>query len=147
MVVKPVPGQTDDTYIALNRWAGENFIVPSDAANVTGGMEYMRCMLSKANAQYFAREVSAIMPVVGGTEGVELSAALSSAISALDGAGDMAFNTRYRSWYSDLSTEVSNNMGELMTGRISAEEFCETVQGIADDVKADDDIPKYSREA
>jgi N-acetylglucosamine transport system substrate-binding protein len=85
------------------------------------------------------------MPVFGGTEGVELSAALVSANEAVAAAGEDVFDRKYSTWHTDLSNGARDAMGELMTGRISAEEFCATVQGIADDVKADDDIPKYTR--
>jgi N-acetylglucosamine transport system substrate-binding protein len=144
MVVKQVPGPTEDTYPVLLAWPGEPYIVPKNAANVVGGMEYMRCMLSKHNAQYFAKNVSAVMPVFGGTEGVELSAALVSANEAVAVAGDAVFNDFYRTWYSPLNVDGADVVGELMTGRIGPEEFCETMQGIADDVKSDDDIPKYT---
>ncbi|MEZ4622744.1 MAG: hypothetical protein R2867_45600 [Caldilineaceae bacterium] len=32
MVVKPVPGRTEDVYDSIGAWAGENFFVPSQAA-------------------------------------------------------------------------------------------------------------------
>jgi uncharacterized protein (UPF0147 family) len=38
-----------------------------------------------------------------------------------------------------------DNMGELLTNRITPEEFVANVQAIADEVKADEDIPKYTR--
>ena len=145
MVVKPVPGKTEDDYAALLASAGEPYIVPINAANVVGGMEFMRCLLSKASAQFFAQEVGVIMPVNGGTDGVELSAALISANDAVAGAGEDVFDRKYSTWYTDLANGVRDAMGELMTGRISAEEFCETAQGYADDIKADDDVPKYTR--
>ena len=145
MVVKPVPGPTADTFNAVLASAGEPYIVPADAANVAGGMEFMRFMLSKANAQYFAQEVSAIMPVMGGSEGIEVSAALTSALNAVEAAGDQAFDRRYPGWYADLSQAVENGLGELMTGRMGPDQFCETVQAAADAVKADPDIPKYTR--
>ncbi len=147
MVVKPVPGQDADVYSALLAWPGEPYIVPVNGANVVGGMEFMRCMLSKANAQFFAKEISAIMPVFGGSDGVELSPALVSALDAVEAAGDEVFDRRYPGWYSDINTAARDNMGELMTGRISPEEFCENMQEVADEVKDDDDIPKYTREA
>jgi N-acetylglucosamine transport system substrate-binding protein len=146
MVVKPVPGPTADDFNALLAWPGEPYIVPKNAANVVGGMEYMRCMLSKANAQYFAQEISAIMPVFGGSDGIELSAALVSALDAVEGAEDQVFNRLWAGWYSDLGTATRDAMGELLTGRSTPEQFCETVQGVADDIKADDDIPKYTRD-
>ena len=144
MVVKPVPGPDESSYHSVGAWPGEPYIVPVNAANVTGGMEFMRCMLSKANAQFFAKEISAIMPVFGGSEGVELSSALQSALEAVEAANG-GFDYLSRGWYSDLWTAVANATGELLTGRISPDQFAETVQAAADEVKADGDIPKYTR--
>ena len=74
MVVEPVPGATDaSTFDSILAWAGESFIVPAKGQNPTGGMEYLRCLMSKDNAKWFAKNVSAIMPVTGGTQGVDLS--------------------------------------------------------------------------
>lgn len=143
MVIKPVPGPDESSYESLVAWPGEPYIVPKNAANVVGGMEFMRCMLSKANAQFFAKEISAIMPVFGGSEGVELSSALTSALQAAEAANG-GFNYLSRGWYSDLWTAVKNATGELLTNRITPEQFAETVQAAADAVKADDDIPKYT---
>lgn len=143
MVIKPVPGPDESSYESLVAWPGEPYIVPKNAANVVGGMEFMRCMLSKANAQFFAKEISAIMPVFGGSEGVDLSSALTSALQAAEAANG-GFNYLSRGWYSDLWKAVKNATGELLTNRISPEQFADTVQAAADEVKADDDIPKYT---
>ena len=145
MVIKPVPGPDESSYHSLVAWPGEPYIVPVNAANVVGGMEFMRCMLSKANAQFFAKEISAIMPVFGGSEGVELSSALTSALNAAEAANG-GFNYLSRGWYSDLWTAVKNATGELLTNRMSPEQFADTVQAAADEVKADGDIPKYTHE-
>ena len=144
MVINPVPGPAADTYSSILAWPGEPYIVPKNAANVVGGMEFMRCMLSKANAQFFAKEISAIMPVFGGSEGIELSSALQSALSAAEDAGDGLFNYFWKDWYSTLNDGTRDAMGELLTDRSTPAQFVETVQGIADDVKADSDIPKYT---
>ena len=144
MVIKPVPGPDEMTYDSLVAWPGEPYIVPVNAANVVGGMEFMRCMLSKANAQYFAKEVSAIMPVFGGSEGIELSSALQSALTAAEAANG-GFNFFFGRWYSDLNTGSRDATGELLTGRTTPEQFAETMQAAADAVKADGDIPKYTR--
>lgn len=146
MVIKPVPGPTADNYDAILAWPGEGYIVPKNAANVIGGMEFMRAMLSKANAQFFAKEISAIMPVFGGSEGIELSTALQSALDAAETAGDGLFNYLWRNWYAPMNDASRDNMGELLTMRITPEQFVENVQAIADEVKADDDIPKYTHE-
>lgn len=147
MVINPVPGSTEEDFAAIGAWSGENFIVPSAAENPTGGMEYLRCLMSKANAQWFAQNVGAIMPVVGGTEGVELSSAVQSATAAVEAAGDAIFDYQFDAWYVPLSDEQRDRTGDLLTGRISPEEWIEAVQAKADEIKADDSIPKYERTA
>ena len=80
-------------------------IVPANGANSTGGLEFLRCMMSKENAKYFAKNVSAIMPVTGGTEGVELSPAMISATSIAEKSGDATFDYRWKDWYRDEPTK------------------------------------------
>lgn len=145
MVVKPVPGPTEDTYNSIMAWSGENFFVPSQGENPTGGMEYLRCLMSKANAQWFAQNVGAIMPVQGGTEGVELSSAVQSATAIAEAAGDDIFDTQTDAWYTPLNDELRDRTGDLMTGRITPEQWIEAVQAKVEEVKADDTIPKYQR--
>jgi N-acetylglucosamine transport system substrate-binding protein len=63
----------------------------------------------------------------------------------VENAGDSAFDRRYGGWYADLRIAVENGLGELMTGRMGPDQFCETAQAAADAVKADADVPKYTR--
>jgi N-acetylglucosamine transport system substrate-binding protein len=146
MVVGAIPA-TDPTKAAwIGAEAGEPYMVPSRGKNPEAGMEFLRCLLSKESAKFFAKEVSAIMPVVGGTEGIEVSAATKSALDAVAASGNNIYaRPLFGTWYSDLNTEVGNSTGALMTGQIEPEEFIERVQGVADEVKEDSDIPKYSR--
>ena len=145
MVIKPVPGPDESTYDQIIASAGERYIVPVNAANVVGGMEFMRSMLSKANAGFFAGMQGGIMPVFGGSDGVEISSALQSALTVAE-AAEGGFNYMFNGWYSDLRTAVGNATGELLTSRITPDQFVETVQAVAGEVKADDDIPKYTHE-
>ena len=145
MVVKPVPGPDAATTPSIYASSGEIYFVPSAAKNVKGGMEFMRCMLSKDSAKYFAQNVSSIMPVAGGTEGVEVSSGMTSALEAVEAAGQAIFTYRYESWYTDLSFETRDRMGDLLTNRITPEEFVQAVQAKADAIKADANIQKYTR--
>lgn len=147
MVVHPVPGVEGGpgALEAIYASSGEIYFVPSAAQNVTGGMEFMRCMLSRESAKYFAENVSSIMPVEGGTEGVEVSSGMASALEAVETAGDNIFTYRFTEWYTDLGFEARDRMGDLLTLRITPEEFVESVQAKADEIKANPDIPKYTR--
>jgi N-acetylglucosamine transport system substrate-binding protein len=85
------------------------------------------------------------MPVFGGTEGVELSSAVISATGIAETSGDKTFNDMWDEWYQPLSDETRDRTGDLMTGRITPEEWIEAVQKKADEVKADPAIIKYER--
>jgi N-acetylglucosamine transport system substrate-binding protein len=85
------------------------------------------------------------MPVVGGTEGVEVSSGMTSALAAVEAAGDNIFTYQYENWYTDLSFETRDRTGDLLTGRITPEQWVEAVQAKADEIKADPNVPKYTR--
>ncbi len=142
MVVGAVPGPGN----AMVAQGGETFLVPSQSKNPEAGMEYLRLLLSKASARFFAENVSNIMPVVGGTEGAKVSSSMESALAAVGAAGEDLFpRPRYTTWYVDLVTETKNAMGELLSGRLTPQEFIDMAQAKADEIKEDPDVTKFSR--
>lgn len=145
MVVKPVPGTDESTSDSILAWSGENFIVPTNAENPEGGLEYLRALMSKSNAQWFAQNVGSIMPVAGGTEGVELSPAVMSANAIAEASGDATFDYMWKTWYVPLADETRDRTGDLLTGRITPDEWMEAVEAMAAQVREDPDIVKYTR--
>lgn len=146
MVIAPVPAVDPATLSWIDASAGEPFMVFANGKNPIAGMEFLRCLMSKEGAKFFAQKVGSIMPVVGGAEGVELSSAMTSALAAVEAAGsNILRRPSFGDWYAKISEEVGNSTGSLLTGRISPEQFIDRVQKVADDVKEDDDIPKYTR--
>lgn len=142
MVVGAAPGPGT----AMMAQGGEIFLVPAQAKNPQAGMEYLRLLLSKASARFFAENVSNIMPVIGGTEGADVSSSMESALTVVEAAGQDLFpRPRYNTWYRDLVDETKNAMGELLSGRITPEEFIDLAQTMADEIKEDPDIAKFSR--
>lgn len=146
MVVANTPGYTDGKgdLTGVNAGGGETFVVPSKAKNVKHGMEYLRCLISKDSAKFFAENVRAIMPVYGGTEGANLSDAVKSAVSLAEAGTPFVMN--FPNWYSAIATELEVRTGELMTGTINPAEFIEAMQKSADAVASDPDITKFKRE-
>jgi N-acetylglucosamine transport system substrate-binding protein len=143
MMIGQAPGEGN----ACQGEGGETFIVPSKGANPEAGMEYLRCILSKDSAKWFASNVSALMPVIGGTEGVQLSTGTQSASAlAEECAGNVFPGLRYPGWYNDMSVGIDAKMGDLLSKRISADEFISSAQEIADKVKADPEVTKFTRE-
>jgi N-acetylglucosamine transport system substrate-binding protein len=146
MVVKPVPGTDPSTSNSILAWSGENFIVPATGENPIGGLEYLRALMSVENAKYLAENVGAIMPVVGGTEGVDLSPAVISAVAIAEASGDDTVDYRWKDWYRDLSDEARDRTGDLLTGRITPDEWMAAMEAKAAEVREDPDVIKYTRE-
>jgi N-acetylglucosamine transport system substrate-binding protein len=146
MVVANTPGYADGKGAQndVNAGGGETYIVPSKAKNVKQGMEYLRCLLSKDSAKYFAENVRAIMPVSGGTEGANLSDAVKSAVALAEGGNPVVWNLP--NWYSSFSKDLETKTGELMTGTIKPADFVAAMQKSADTVAADPDVKKFKRE-
>src|SRR5829696_3681264 len=148
MVVAPTPSLEGDElpFEAIIASAGEPFIVPSQGANVPGGMEWLRLLFSKEGGRFFAEDTKSLSVVVGSGEGLDLGTSFASTQEAIAGAGENTFGTaRYQGWYKDLQDESRFQMLALMQKQISIEEFQDVVQEMADSVKEDDAIPKYTR--
>ncbi len=147
MTVANIPGYADGKgdQNAVNANGGETYIVPAKGKNTAGGMEYLRALLSKDSAKYFAENVRAIMPVTGGTEGAKLSEGMKAGVSLAEGSKGVAINMNFTNWYSALNKEIDQRTGELMTGVIKPDEFISIMQKKADEVAADPDIKKFTR--
>lgn len=142
MVMGEVPGKGH----AILADGGEPFIVPAKAKNPIAGMELLRCLISKESAKYFAENISSMMPVIGGTEGAKVSAGMQSAVKVVETAGKDIFPFfRYSGWYGDMEKEVNAQMGNLMTKKLTPDQFIEAAQKIADKVKADPEVTKFKR--
>jgi N-acetylglucosamine transport system substrate-binding protein len=150
MVVNPIPSLEGDVkpFEAIIATAGEPFIVPSQAKNVAGGMEWLRLLFSVEGGKFFAENTKSLSVVLGSGDGLELGTAFASTQAAIAAAGDNTFpESSYGGWYADLQEEAKNKMGELVQGKISVEDFQNDVQDMADQVKSDDSIVKYTRPA
>lgn len=142
MVMGEVPGPGH----AVLAEGGEPFIVPAKCKNPLAGLEFLRCLISKESAKYFAVEISSMMPVVGGTEGVKVSDGMQSAIAVVETAGSNTFPfMRYGGWYGDMNKAVDALMGQLLTKQINPDQFIESAQKEADKVKADPEVTKFKR--
>jgi len=142
MVMGEVPGPGHACLGA----GGEPFIVPAKGKNPIAGMELLRCLISKDSAKWFAVNISSMMPVYGGTEGVKVSPGMESAVKVVEACGKNTFPfMSYGSWYGDLGKEGDAKMGELLTKTITPDQFIEAVQKMADKVKADPEVTKFKR--
>lgn len=124
--------------------AGEPFIVPADAGNRAGGMEFLRIMLGRESARNFTQLVSSLSCVQGAAEGLDLPPGLSTASQVLEAAGENVVNPRFREWYPELFRErVGGEIAAMMSGDIDPDRAIANIQRHADDTAADDSIQKF----
>jgi N-acetylglucosamine transport system substrate-binding protein len=148
MTMAPVPVLDSGSAMpvtALRAQPAEAFVVPARAANVNGGMEYLRVMLSKEGAGRFAELTASVPGVRGATDGIQKTPALESLSAGLDAAGDDVFNWQFRTWYSPYSALLKTETANLLAGRTDAAGYLAAMQAETDRLAADANVTKYSR--
>ena len=127
---------------AIRAGAGEPFIVPSDGANVAGGKELLRIMLSTEAATNFAKTKLA-PTIISGTvpEDGFGSTALVSQSDMLSAAGEEVFNFAYYDVYGTNQDELPI-WNSFLAGDMSVEDLTSAMQEISDRVREDDSIVK-----
>jgi len=132
---------------SVRNQAGEPFVIPTNGANRAGGLELLRVMLSKGFANRFTELTNSFTIVKDTGMGVD-SSALASAAEVAGSAPDSLL-WRWETWYNAKMyvDTMQPQMGELMAGRISAEQFLDAMQAAADEVRDDPEIEKLTREA
>jgi N-acetylglucosamine transport system substrate-binding protein len=126
--------------------AGEPYIVPADAKNPRGALEYMRIMLSQEGARGFTENTSSLTIVEGAADGLKLPPGLISAKQALEAAGDDIVDWQYPTWYREMENPgIDAATGDLMAGRISVDEWVDACEAEAAKIRDDSSITKYTR--
>ncbi len=127
-------------------WASgsEPFFVPSDAANVPGGLEFLRIMLGSESTRNFTELVSSLTCVRGAADGLTLPPGLTSASETLAAAGDNLLIPRLPDWYRQLNNEeIGGAIAAMMAGEIEPDEAITRCQRAADATAQDDSITKF----
>ncbi|MFE9840122.1 N-acetylglucosamine/diacetylchitobiose ABC transporter substrate-binding protein [Streptomyces goshikiensis] len=127
----PMPLLPDSAlpFEAIRAGAGEPFIVPEQAANKPGGLEFIRSMLSREWSTIFAQQANSLTVVKDGVDpGVKLRPGTQSAVAALKQAGTNTFNYLYPDWYSEMDSSIQDASNELMAKRIQPKEWIKRAQ-------------------
>ncbi len=145
MTGAPEPVVTSDSakpWEALHSTAGEGYIIPAKGANVAGGKEFMRAMLSKEAAVNFAKTTFS-STIVKGTIPADGfgSTALVSQVSMLEAAGENVFSWNFVDLYG-MNTDQLVVWNTFLQGGSSVAELTKGLQGITDKVANDDSITK-----
>jgi N-acetylglucosamine transport system substrate-binding protein len=146
--VMPLPSVTTADKLpptAIYAAAGEMYFVASKGKNPRGGMEYLRHMLSKAGARGFTELTKVLTVVQGAVDGLDISPGLTAGNKMLAEAGSDYFAYRFDTWYKKLDDECRAATNELMFSGGTADKFCTRMQKMADAVKADPSIEKFTR--
>ena len=69
-----------------------------------------------------------------------------SAVAAAEASGDDTFDYRWKDWYRDLADESRDRTGDLLTGRITPDEWMEAMEAKAAQVQRRSRCVKYTRE-
>ena len=131
---------------AAQTGGGEPYIVPEKAKNKMHGMEFLRFLMSKAEAKYFAENVLSISAVVGGLEGANASTFMKAQVEMANNANGKVIIQHIGTWYTPMWQELEAKSTELLTGKIKPAEFVDAIQASADKTAKDPDIKKYKRE-
>ncbi len=151
LAMMPEPLLSEDSVMPLETiraTAGEPYIVPADANNPRGAMEYMRAMLSEEGARGFSEMVTSLTSVAAANEAAEVSApGLSSAQDAVNAAGGDVINWMYVAWYPTMENPgIDQATGALLRADISVDEWVDQCEAAAAEVRGDDSVEKQTRE-
>lgn len=138
MTFMPMPSLSGDKMPgqAIRGGANEFFIVPKQAKNAAGGMEFMRLMLSKKGATAFAQTANSLTVVKDGVDpSVKLRPGTQSTVTALKAAGTDIFNPTYVNDYSAFGTAMDNASAELMSNRLKPAEWLKQIKKAAQQAK------------
>jgi N-acetylglucosamine transport system substrate-binding protein len=150
MVMAPTPRLSSSDKLpfeAVHANAGEPFIVPAQAKNFRGGLEFFRHMLSVDNAKAYSELTGSLTIVKESHAKVSLnSTALKSVKDSLAKAGGNTFTFLFMDWYGDMKKGAAiQAMSDLLTGRTNADGFISAAQAVADKVAADANVKKFKR--
>jgi N-acetylglucosamine transport system substrate-binding protein len=147
MVVAPIPSLAGDVvpFEGIFAGAGEPFIVPSQGNNVQGGKEWLRMLYSREGGKSFSELTQNLSVVKGAADEVTFGIPTQSVQAAIAAAGEHTFSARYSGWYPDFNNIAKAELAALLQGQSSIEDFQNNVQEAADDLKADDMVPKFTR--
>jgi N-acetylglucosamine transport system substrate-binding protein len=147
--VTPVPSLTTSDKLppeAINAAAGEIYFVAAKGKNPRGGMEYLRAMLAKEAALGFTKLTKSLTVVAGAADGVTISPGLTAADGMLKAAGTNVFvGYLFDAWYKAMDDESRSAINEMMYQGGTPDKFVSRMQAVADKVKNDSSITKFTR--
>ncbi|MFI9273848.1 N-acetylglucosamine/diacetylchitobiose ABC transporter substrate-binding protein [Kitasatospora sp. NPDC052896] len=122
MAFLPVPSLPGDKLpqTAVRAGAGEPFIVPQQAKNRAGGLEFLRIMLTKAGSGSFAAAANSLTVLKDGIgPEVQLKPGTKSSSLAVTAAGSNTFNYTYPDLQTAFDSALQDATNDLVNSRIT----------------------------
>ena len=137
-----IPGGKGDASVAgisLGYWC-----VPSKAANVKGGADFVKWLTSLDNANEFCRQKDTLFAIRGADR--YAAKELAPAVQVLKRAR-YTWSPMMNNWYPELSERLGDGLASLMTGNITPREFCRRIEQTCERIRRDARTSKYRIEA
>ncbi|WP_035806229.1 N-acetylglucosamine/diacetylchitobiose ABC transporter substrate-binding protein [Kitasatospora mediocidica] len=138
MAFLPVPALAGDKMgpTTLRAGAGEPFIVPKQAKNNAGGLEFLRIMLTKEASGKFAAAANSLTVLKDGVGAdVVLKPGTKSSSAALTAAGTNTFYYTYPDVQTEFDTALQAATADLCAKRIGPDQWIAQAKAAASKVK------------
>ena len=118
---------------------------PSDAQNKEWIGEFLQSYFSPASVKTVVEDCQVVISPSAIANFPEVGETLTPFMQeCFEAAGEnTALNILFTTWYSEFFAEWQNQFTALISGEIDADEFCETMEALAQAVRDDDFITKY----
>ncbi len=142
----PAPADAKGASNAVEFDSGAAELQIGNGQNPLWGMEVMRRIYSPTVQAIFAEEIGSPMAMINVLENADVSAEWESAADAIEEADGNNIVTFSGGWYPEMGKRYEESLGDIWTGKMSAEDAQAILERGAEEVRSDDSVTKYSRE-
>lgn len=141
----PVRQHSDTAFVRISN---SYVAIPADAQNPEAAEEFVRILFSEDVRRQLIRDYNTFLPVRDLTVGMEdiMAPPVRESYAMLDEPDVQTYITPIQLWYSEFYGYIDEQMGALVMGRIDAQEFVDSLEARAGQVRADPDIPRRTME-
>jgi N-acetylglucosamine transport system substrate-binding protein len=120
------------------------WFIPAQAQHSQLAGEFLKFVFSVDNARRFVDTTHSLSPIIGSTEGAQVTPALAATMAAVENATVVRpwyWQVNYYGLYDLMATEV---MGQLLRQEITPAQMAERLEGLAEEIRNDDTITKVT---
>jgi N-acetylglucosamine transport system substrate-binding protein len=124
--------------------AEPSWLVPAEAKNPRGGMEWIRLWNSKPFSVVFAEVSGDILPIYDSGKGADWHPG-SAEMLRYFGMAERYFNPMFHVWYAQLRDGLTEPFFNMATGTMTPQECADAWEAVAEQVRQDDSVTKHQR--